>query len=176
MADAGLSSVWWLMQVPLDYYPPFFNIRHFANDPEARWRWRQKQCIDFAFIIGYGFNRCDYYLQLEDDITTVPGYIQHIFTFIKVQTKVSFGLLAGEVAFNAARLSGCSGSESLCRVQFTSLMFHWVLLPFSLSLHTLSRGCCCSIQLWALLASSLPTLTCPKSPHYSMYVSEFGDG
>eukprot|EP00730_Choanoeca_flexa_P008559 TRINITY_DN12504_c0_g1_i10.p2 TRINITY_DN12504_c0_g1~~TRINITY_DN12504_c0_g1_i10.p2 ORF type:complete len:457 (+),score=70.53 TRINITY_DN12504_c0_g1_i10:3348-4718(+) len=76
-----------LIEAPNDFYPSFVNVRGAFNDDEKRWRWRQKQCVDYSFMMSYAYRISPYYLQLEDDVTTVPGYIDAIFEFIEAQDK-----------------------------------------------------------------------------------------
>eukprot|EP00045_Choanoeca_perplexa_P007036 m.61777 g.61777 ORF g.61777 m.61777 type:complete len:461 (-) comp13902_c0_seq3:68-1450(-) len=76
-----------VIQAPSDFYPEFINVREAFHDAESRWKWRQKQCVDYSFMMSYAYQLSPYYLQLEDDVTTVPGYLNAIFDFIDEQEK-----------------------------------------------------------------------------------------
>jgi alpha-1,3-mannosylglycoprotein beta-1,4-N-acetylglucosaminyltransferase A/B len=61
------------------------NISSTLNDPPDRMRWRTKQNLDYAFSmlhIHFAKPNVKYYLQLEDDIITVPGNFIFIFFLI----------------------------------------------------------------------------------------------
>uniref|UniRef100_T1J3G6 MGAT4 conserved region domain-containing protein n=1 Tax=Strigamia maritima TaxID=126957 RepID=T1J3G6_STRMM len=57
------------------YYPNFDNLRQTLGDPMDRVKWRTKQNLDFAFLMMYCQAKATFYIQLEDDILTKPGYI-----------------------------------------------------------------------------------------------------
>lgn len=42
-------------------------------------------------MAAYAYNKCEYYLQLEDDITTVPGYLDAIDGYINSMKEVIAG-------------------------------------------------------------------------------------
>lgn len=48
------------------------------NDPPHRVTFRSKQNVDYSFLINYGANLGQYYLQLEDDISCTTNFLTHI--------------------------------------------------------------------------------------------------
>lgn len=87
--DSGVIE---LIGIPYGAYPVLKNLRRTYNDEEYRVLWRSKQNIEYAFIMSYSQNTSKYYLQLEDDVTTVPGYLKEIDTFIN-ETKDYWAVL-----------------------------------------------------------------------------------
>jgi len=71
------------------YYPKFSEGINMFHDKSERVRWRQKQCVDYSFLMAYSHGLADYYMQLEDDVTTVPGWLLAVSQFVQGQTKVS---------------------------------------------------------------------------------------
>lgn len=68
-----------------DFYPQLDNLKHTFNDSESRTRWRSKQNVDFAFLWLYSLYLGQYYMQIEDDVLTMPGYMSIIRQFISEQ-------------------------------------------------------------------------------------------
>ena len=69
-------------------YPKLYNLtHHYWGHPASLVKWKAKQNIDFAFLWLYVYkeNMTQFYLHLEDDVTTVKGYIRYIKEFIKKQ-------------------------------------------------------------------------------------------
>lgn len=71
--DSGLIEV---IAVTETAYPPLTNLKQTFGDPTYRVQWRSKQNVDYSFLMLYCAKKSEYYLQLEDDITTVPHYVQ----------------------------------------------------------------------------------------------------
>ena len=61
-----------------EFYPPLNNLTHTYNDPELKRKWRSKQNADYAFLFLYSQHLATYYIQMEDDIYTIPGYLKVI--------------------------------------------------------------------------------------------------
>lgn len=70
--DSGLLEV---IAPPANYYPDFNTSRLTLNDPLERVIWRSKQNLDFALLMMYCQPKGVYYVQLEDDVLTKPGYL-----------------------------------------------------------------------------------------------------
>lgn len=70
---------------PTNYYPEFKNLRKTLGDPIDRVRWRTKQNLDFAYLMMYAQARGTFYVQLEDDILTKPGYLSIMKSFARKQ-------------------------------------------------------------------------------------------
>ena len=63
-------------------YPPLGHLPQTLSDPEERVHWRAKQVLDFSFLMWYASHKGEYYIQLEDDLTAVRGYLQHIQSYV----------------------------------------------------------------------------------------------
>ncbi|CAC5381378.1 MGAT4C [Mytilus coruscus] len=69
-------------------YPKLENLtHHYIGHSESKVKWKSKQNIDFVLLWLYVFKMqlSEYYLHLEDDVTTVEGYIKIIRNFINDQ-------------------------------------------------------------------------------------------
>ncbi|BFZ14772.1 hypothetical protein BsWGS_17811 [Bradybaena similaris] len=58
-----------------EFYPELGSLKLTLGDSRERVKWRSKQNLDYAFLMLHSWSRGRYYLQLEDDIKAVPGYI-----------------------------------------------------------------------------------------------------
>ncbi|KAF0299768.1 Alpha-1,3-mannosyl-glycoprotein 4-beta-N-acetylglucosaminyltransferase B [Amphibalanus amphitrite] len=78
-----------------EYYPPRDSLRRTLDDPLERVQWRTKQNLDFAFLMMYCRPRGVFYVQLEDDIMTKPGYVTKMkeFALQKISEKKDWLLL-----------------------------------------------------------------------------------
>eukprot|EP00057_Strongylocentrotus_purpuratus_P000613 XP_001179571.2 PREDICTED: alpha-1,3-mannosyl-glycoprotein 4-beta-N-acetylglucosaminyltransferase C-like [Strongylocentrotus purpuratus] len=85
--ESGFIQV---IQAPSSFYPPLENLKSNFNDPEIQVRWRSKQCVDFAFMFFYGSSLSEYYLQIEDDVYTVKGYISAIRTYVQENSNIKW--------------------------------------------------------------------------------------
>ncbi|XP_059087037.1 alpha-1,3-mannosyl-glycoprotein 4-beta-N-acetylglucosaminyltransferase A-like [Tigriopus californicus] len=74
--DSGLVEV---ISPPAEYYPDFSTLRQTLGDDLERVQWRSKQNLDYAFLMMYAHWRGNFYVQLEDDVLTKPGF----FTIMK---------------------------------------------------------------------------------------------
>jgi len=123
-------------------YPKLDNLTHHYNGhPESKVRWKAKQNIDFAFLWLYVYkeNMTQFYLHLEDDVTTVKGYIKYIKDFIQKQKKRWICLEFSELGM-IAKLYHTYDLESLAKIvtlfyeeqpaDFTYLKFNSVMLQF----------------------------------------------
>lgn len=57
------------------YYPDLNKLRLTLNNKLERVKWRSKQNLDYAYLMTYAYPKAQYYVQLEDDIITLPGFI-----------------------------------------------------------------------------------------------------
>nr|XP_022304417.1 alpha-1,3-mannosyl-glycoprotein 4-beta-N-acetylglucosaminyltransferase C-like isoform X3 [Crassostrea virginica] len=64
------------------FYPPLKKLKNTYNHSYAQRKWRSKQNVDYAFLFLYSKLLSDYYIQMEDDIYTLPGYFQAIKDYI----------------------------------------------------------------------------------------------
>lgn len=70
--DSGLLEI---VSPPASYYPDMDQLPETLGDPLMRVKWRTKQTLDFAYLMMYAQSRGTFYVQLEDDILSKPGYI-----------------------------------------------------------------------------------------------------
>ncbi|XP_064615771.1 alpha-1,3-mannosyl-glycoprotein 4-beta-N-acetylglucosaminyltransferase C-like [Liolophura sinensis] len=77
--DSGLMRT---IQAPRSFYPSFKKLKQTYNHDPSTVKWRSKQNFDYAFMMEYSMGLSEYYLQLEDDVVTVPHYLQHIKAFM----------------------------------------------------------------------------------------------
>ncbi|KAK7094686.1 alpha-1,3-mannosyl-glycoprotein 4-beta-N-acetylglucosaminyltransferase C-like [Littorina saxatilis] len=62
------------------------NIKRTFNDSVERVRWRSKQNLDYGALMEISANLSTYYLQIEDDVTAAPNYVQHIQDFVRANS------------------------------------------------------------------------------------------
>ncbi|KAK6976846.1 alpha-1 3-mannosyl-glycoprotein 4-beta-N-acetylglucosaminyltransferase A [Biomphalaria glabrata] len=67
-----------IMAPSFKYYPDLDALPLTLNDDKERVKWRTKQNLDYAFLMLHAYRRGQYYIQLEDDIVTRPGYFSTI--------------------------------------------------------------------------------------------------
>lgn len=70
--ESGLLEI---ISPPASFYPDMDHLPETLGDPLTRVKWRTKQTLDFAYLMMYAQSRGTFYVQLEDDILTKPGYI-----------------------------------------------------------------------------------------------------
>lgn len=70
--ESGLIEV---LSAPESYYPDMDKLRPTLNDPMDRVKWRSKQNLDYAFLMAYSQSKCQFYVQLEDDILSKRGFV-----------------------------------------------------------------------------------------------------
>ncbi|OWF40760.1 Alpha-1,3-mannosyl-glycoprotein 4-beta-N-acetylglucosaminyltransferase C [Mizuhopecten yessoensis] len=74
--ETGLLQV---IKAPPQFYPPLTNLQHtYAGHSKEKRKWRAKQNFDYAYLFMYSKPLSTFYMQLEDDVYTVPGYLQRI--------------------------------------------------------------------------------------------------
>ncbi|KAK6754899.1 hypothetical protein RB195_013710 [Necator americanus] len=78
---------------PAWYKTDVSSIPPTLNDAPNRMFWRTKQNIDFLYIMMYASQRCDYYLQLEDDVKAAPGYARVIFNYLALKNGTRWFLM-----------------------------------------------------------------------------------
>lgn len=88
--DNGLIEI---ISPPAEFYPDFRELKPSLNDDPARVKWRTKQNYDFTYLMMYCSRRGKYYIQLEDDVVTKPGYITIMEHFIKQQLNQDWFML-----------------------------------------------------------------------------------
>ncbi|XP_062609322.1 alpha-1,3-mannosyl-glycoprotein 4-beta-N-acetylglucosaminyltransferase B-like [Saccostrea cucullata] len=88
--QSGLLEV---IAPPAEFYPDFNNIKQTYGDTKERVRWRTKQNLDFSFLMMYARSKAIYYVQLEDDVISKPGYFTIMKTFAEQQSSTTWILL-----------------------------------------------------------------------------------
>ena len=82
-----------IISPPMEFYPDFDRLKLSLNDDKQRVKWRTKQNYDFTYLMMYSSIRGKYYIQLEDDVVTKPGYIHIIESFINRQQNQNWFML-----------------------------------------------------------------------------------
>lgn len=67
-----------VLHVPQDFYPPLTDLKRNFNDAPERVSFRSKQNVDYSFLIHYSAGLSQYYLQLEDDISSAKNFLTTI--------------------------------------------------------------------------------------------------
>ncbi|CAK9292925.1 unnamed protein product [Gordionus sp. m RMFG-2023] len=57
------------------FYPSWSSITPTLEDTPKRMKWRTKQVLDFIYLMLYSYQKCDYYLQLEDDVIAKYNFL-----------------------------------------------------------------------------------------------------
>ena len=79
------SGIIQLIAVNKTAYPPLKNLKRNFKDIDKRVSWRSKQVIDFAFMMHYAASLSTYYIQIEDDVVTIPYFVSNISSCIENQ-------------------------------------------------------------------------------------------
>lgn len=66
------------------YYPRLENLKINFGDSIERVRWRSKENLDAIFLMNYAKIKGKYFLMVEDDVKTRPGFIAKAQEFIKL--------------------------------------------------------------------------------------------
>ncbi|XP_031550967.1 alpha-1,3-mannosyl-glycoprotein 4-beta-N-acetylglucosaminyltransferase A-like [Actinia tenebrosa] len=88
--SSGLVRV---IAAPRSFYPSLDKVQPLWGDKPERIRWRSKQCLDYAYLFNYSKDLGQYYLQVEDDVSTVKGYLKEIKGFIVANQNRSWSML-----------------------------------------------------------------------------------
>lgn len=97
--------------------------RMFGDKPE-RVKWRSKQSLDYSYLYYYCKDMADYFVQLEDDIDAVPGYIKKMKAFIKLNSKNRWSVLEfGSRGFIGMTYRG----EHLASLAKFVRFFYWLM-------------------------------------------------
>ncbi|XP_018555683.1 alpha-1,3-mannosyl-glycoprotein 4-beta-N-acetylglucosaminyltransferase C isoform X1 [Lates calcarifer] len=74
-----------VLHVPQDLYPPLTGLKRNYNDAPERVSFRSKQNLDYSFLIHYSASLGQYYLQLEDDVSSAKNFLTTIRRHIEEQ-------------------------------------------------------------------------------------------
>ncbi|XP_022322923.2 alpha-1,3-mannosyl-glycoprotein 4-beta-N-acetylglucosaminyltransferase C-like [Crassostrea virginica] len=72
-----------IIETPETLYTPLSSLKRTFNDSKQRVWWRSKQNLDYSFLMEYCAQRSQYYLHLEDDVITVPNFINKIENYME---------------------------------------------------------------------------------------------
>uniref|UniRef100_A0A914HDL7 Homeobox domain-containing protein n=1 Tax=Globodera rostochiensis TaxID=31243 RepID=A0A914HDL7_GLORO len=76
---------------PKEWFPPNLeNIRPTLGDSPERMRWRAKQSLDYAYAMYHTRRErpeARFYVQLEDDVITVPGFLSELHRFANAHSE-----------------------------------------------------------------------------------------
>lgn len=115
--ESGLIQI---IHAPRDWYPSLEKLKVTYNHEMKQIKWRTKQNFDFAYMMLYSRSLSEYYLQLEDDVTTVPGYFEKIAAYVKKQETPWTCLEFSELGFIAKLFH----SEDLEKLSKLLLLFY----------------------------------------------------
>lgn len=68
-------------------YPSFEKLDNTFNDKPERVAWRSKQNLDYSFMFAYSRNISEYFVMIEDDVVSAPGFVTDIRLAVAQQTK-----------------------------------------------------------------------------------------
>ncbi|XP_074650022.1 alpha-1,3-mannosyl-glycoprotein 4-beta-N-acetylglucosaminyltransferase B-like isoform X2 [Tubulanus polymorphus] len=88
--DSGLLEI---ISPSALFYPNFDEIRQTLGDSKQRVKWRTKQNLDYSFLMMYARTKGTYYVQLEDDVITKPGFFSVMKNFALNQKSEDWILL-----------------------------------------------------------------------------------
>lgn len=88
--ESGLMEI---VSPPAAYYPDLDHLVPTLGDSLDRTKWRTKQNLDFAYLMMYCQPRGTYYVQLEDDVLSKPGFVNKMITFALKQSQTKNWLL-----------------------------------------------------------------------------------
>lgn len=69
------------------YHPKLDNLRRNLNDTLERVKWRSKENLDAIFLMKYAMDKGKYFLMVEDDVISKPGFITKTQEFIELSDK-----------------------------------------------------------------------------------------
>ncbi|KAL8576437.1 hypothetical protein ACOMHN_049004 [Nucella lapillus] len=78
---------------PAGFYPNLDNLRETFGDTQQRVKWRTKQNLDYSYLMLYARSRGVYYVQLEDDVVSKPGFLTVMKSFAYQQKSNDWLLL-----------------------------------------------------------------------------------
>ncbi|XP_041369266.1 alpha-1,3-mannosyl-glycoprotein 4-beta-N-acetylglucosaminyltransferase C-like [Gigantopelta aegis] len=117
LLQSGMISV---IQAPNSYYNAINVTKLTYNQPIKYVKWRAKQNFDYAYMFKYSMGRSSYYMQIEDDVKTLPGYVDSIKQYIKEQTDEWTCLEFSELGF----IGKLYHTEDLDKMAMMFLLFY----------------------------------------------------
>ena len=107
------------------YYPRSYDkLPRMFGDKANRVKWRSKQSLDYSYLYYYCKDMADYFVQLEDDITAEPGYINKMKNYIKLNSDKRWSVLEfGSRGFIGMTYRG----EHLASLAKFVRFFYWLM-------------------------------------------------
>ncbi len=105
-----LSGLIEVIGPPPDFYPDFDALKPTLGDSADRMCWRTKQNLDYVLLMSYARGRGKYYVQLQDDVHTKPGYVSAMKEFADSKGD-SFFLVNFSWSTLSGRFGFCRGSD-----------------------------------------------------------------
>ena len=106
------------------YYPNLNNLPRMFGDKIERVKWRSKQSLDYSYLYYYSKNLAEYFVQLEDDIIAVDGFIGKMKEFIKKNENKKWSVLEfGKTGFIGMTYK----SENLESLSKFVNFFFWIM-------------------------------------------------
>ncbi|XP_076467718.1 alpha-1,3-mannosyl-glycoprotein 4-beta-N-acetylglucosaminyltransferase A-like isoform X2 [Babylonia areolata] len=91
--EATASGLLEVIVPPAGFYPNLDNLRETFGDTQQRVKWRTKQNLDYSYLMLYARSRGVYYVQLEDDVVSKPGFLTVMKSFAYQQKSNDWLLL-----------------------------------------------------------------------------------
>ena len=82
-----------IIQAPSDFYPDFKNLKRNFGDSVERVKWRSREVIDSAYTYYMCRNFSEYFIQLEDDVLSIPSYLAAIESYIEERKQDTWAIL-----------------------------------------------------------------------------------
>ncbi|KAL3106871.1 hypothetical protein niasHT_010786 [Heterodera trifolii] len=127
---------------PSEWFPPNFDrIPSTLGDPPDRMHWRTKQSLDYAYAMFHTRKErpeARFYVQLEDDIITVPGFLSELHRFANAHPDF-FVCEFSNLGF-IGRLFH-NGDDLLHLAYFVLLLYKWQPVDWILTKFISSKYC-----------------------------------
>ena len=79
-----------LIYAPKRFYNSLLGLPQTFEDTKKRVRWRSKQALDYAFLAYYCSGLGKYYLHIEDDLESLPGFYKFIKNDLSSQAVMNY--------------------------------------------------------------------------------------
>jgi len=86
-----------VIEAPKQYYSKLQGLVRTFGDSQERMFWRSKQNLDYAFLFQYCEGLSEYYMQIEDDISSTKNFLPTIKKCLENNKKSNFALVETSV-------------------------------------------------------------------------------